>query len=109
MRTAIYVHEPSTVTIRATSPRDAKAQLCRFNQDTDQAALGTHNLEPGVYMIVSTDALEVNVHGVDVHVLANDKDIWPDPKASVVALEPGASVASLRDFFQIARDDSPDD
>jgi hypothetical protein len=106
MRTAIYVHEPSTVTIRAKEPgpADAKIQLCRYNQTASQMAIGTHKLEPGIYLILSSGELEVNVRSVEVEVMRNDKDIWPDPKASVVALESGACAESVKEFFTLAKD-----
>jgi hypothetical protein len=112
MRTAIYVHEPSTVTIRATDPRDARVELSRYHQGT-QAAVGAHQLDRGIYLIVSSCAMEVTgaglTPGVAIDIIRNDKDIPPDPKATVVALEPGATAASVIQFLTVAKDISPDD
>jgi hypothetical protein len=109
MRTAIYVNEPSTVTITANDPRDAEVQLCRYNQATRRAAIGTLALEPGIYLIVSRSELHVTIRSVGLQVVANDKDPWPFPKANVIALEPGATLETLREFFTVAKDASPDD
>ena len=112
MRTVIYVHQPSTVTIREQQPRDASAVLCRYNQGAGQPAVGLHRLDPGIYMIISSGELEVSGSELEVVVLPNDKDIPPDPKLAIVALEPGATVASIQSFLQIAKDisiDDPDD
>jgi len=103
MRTAIYVREPSTVTISATDPRDAGAQLCRYNQAVTQVAVGTHELVPGIYLVVSSSALAVTGTAVDVQIVTNDKDPWPSPKATVVALEPGATATSIQQFFVVAK------
>jgi hypothetical protein len=109
MRTAIYVQQPSTVTIRPTDPRDAKALLCRYNQLPEQAAAGTHKLQPGIYLVISSGPIEVHGLGTTTQIVANDKDIWPDPKATVIGLEPGATAASIQEFFTVAKDISPED
>ena len=113
MRTAISVHEPATVTIRATDPRDGKVQIFRYNPADGpaaaQAAIGSHKLETGIYLVVSSSELEVQGHGTTTQIVANDKDSWPDPKVTVIALEPGATAASLQEFFTVAKDISLDD
>ncbi len=109
MRTVIYVHEPTTATIREQQSRDAEAVLCRYNQDASQLAVGSHRLVPGIYLIISSGEMEVSGSHLEVAVLRNDKDIPPDPKLELVALEPGATVQSLRMFLEIAKDVSLDD
>jgi hypothetical protein len=107
MRTAIYVHESSTVTIRATDPRDAKAELVRYNRPANVPAIGTHELEPGIYLIVSNGALEITGLRIEFEATRNDKDIWPDPKLNVIALEAGATSKSIQQFCNVAKDISP--
>jgi hypothetical protein len=109
MRTVIYVHEPSAATIRAKDARDASALLCRYNQGVGQPAVGLHQLDPGIYMIISSGELEVSGSHLEVVVLHNDKDIPPDPKTAILALEPGATVQSIQLFLVIAKDISVDD
>jgi hypothetical protein len=109
MRTVIYVHEPSTITIREHASRDAAVLLYRYNQDFGQVASGTHQLAAGIYLIVSSGELEVTGSHAEVVVLPNDKDIPPDPKLAVLALEPGATVQSVQRFLGIAKDISVDE
>ena len=108
MRTVLFVHEPSAVTIRAADPRDAAIEICRFN-GAGQPAIGAHKLERGIYLIVSSGPLTVEGVRGDIETIRNDKDEWPEPKPIVVTLEPGASVASLREFLTVAKDISPHD
>jgi len=108
MRTVLFVHEPSAVTIRAADPRDAAVEICRFN-GVGQPAIGAHKLERGIYLIVSSGPLTVEGVRGDIETIRNDKDEWPEPKPIVVTLESGASVASLREFLTVAKDISPHD
>jgi len=109
MRTLIYVFEPSTVTIHAKATGDAAALLCRYNHGAGQVAIGRHLLERGIYLIVSHSALEVRGSHMEVAVLSNDKDIPPDPKLTLLALEPGATASSYQAFLEIAKDISVGD
>jgi len=109
MRTAIYLREPSIVTISAKDQRDANAQICRYRQTLSQVAVGTRRLDPGIYLVVSSGELAVSGAALDVQIVANDKDTWPDPKANVIALEPGASAASITEFFTVAKEISVED
>jgi hypothetical protein len=108
MRTAIYVYEPSTVKIRAKDPRDAGVEIVRYHQPGELAAVGVHRLDRGIYLIVSRSELEVGGINIEVQVVANNKDDWPDPKAQVVALEPGSSIGTIKEFFLVAKDLSID-
>jgi hypothetical protein len=109
MRTLIYVHEPSTVTIHAKAARDSAALLCRYNRGAGQAASGKHQLERGIYLIVSNSVLEVSGSHLEVARLPNDKDIPPDPGLALLALEPGATASSYRAFLELAKDVSVGD
>jgi len=104
MRTAIYVHEPSTVTIRAKGANEAAARLCRYNQAGNQLALGTHQLERGIYVIESRGEMDVSGSHLDIVPLRNDKNIPPDPKVIVpmLPLEPGATTESVQRFLSDA-------
>ena len=105
MRTAIYVHKPSTVTIRAKNPDDARVELSRYTRAANRPAIGVHRLEAGIYQVVSRDALEVTGDDVTVEATSGSgKDIFPDPKAGVIALEPGATAQSIQEFFALAKD-----
>jgi hypothetical protein len=108
MRTAIYVYEPSTVKIRAKDPRDASVEIVRYREPRAQPAVGVHRLDPGIYLIVSNRGLEVAGPNIEVQVVANNKDDWPDPEARVLALEPGASNGTIKEFFAVAMDLSID-
>src|ERR1043166_3653232 len=101
MRTAIYVAEPSTVTVRPLAPSAASATLYRFRRGAIGSAFGVHQLDPGVYLVLSE--LGVDVTGTDLVVtpLSKDKDIPPDPKANVLAAEPGATVAEVHKFLMV--------
>lgn len=109
MRTAIYVAEPSTVTIRATAPGETSATLYRFQRGAGKPALGTHQLEPGIYMVLSIGGVDVTGNGLTVAPLSKDKDIPPEPKAAVLAAEPGATPDAIARFFQVTKDADPPD
>jgi hypothetical protein len=104
MRTAIYVHEPTRVTIRALDERDRAVELTPYRLATaPRLGVGAYAIGPGIYMIHSVGALVVDGAGVTVEATTDDKDPWPDPKAHLLALEPGASVASVQARFDLAK------
>ena len=72
-------------------------------------ALGSHRLEPGIYMVVSTGEIEVSSRNVGTQIVANDKDPWPDPNVAVIGLESGASADSIKEFFTVSKDIDIDD
>jgi hypothetical protein len=109
IRTALYVQEPSTVTIVAKDPRDAKAQLYRYNKGAVQPAVGTHKLQRGIYMILSKAEMSITNPNVMTVVVPREKDGWPDFTESIVALEQGADAASIQAFFQVAKDITKDE
>jgi len=106
MRTALYVQEPSTVTIsvRVAAPKAAAIKLYRYNRPDCRPAVGTHQLERGIYMVVSDGEILVDTGGVTIEAASGDKDPLPGPRAQVIGLEPGATLESLREFFAIAKD-----
>lgn len=120
MRTAIFVHEPSIVTIEATNPSETTAKIYTYGsapesstdayQDpTATPAAGTHQLARGIYLVLSNGAMKVSGVQGDVQTDPTDKDDWPDPKPGVVALVPGATAASVKKFLTIAKGIAPVD
>ena len=101
MRTLIYVHEPSTLTIQAKVPADTHVMLCRYNQSSGSVTPGARHFERGIYLIVSRGELEINGGNVTVEHLIGDKDIPPEPR--IVALEPGATAESIKQFLVVAK------
>jgi hypothetical protein len=112
MRTGIYVQQPTTVTIRASAPQDARVQLRRFRlpaaiagagpriQEPD--AVGTHVLEAGIYLIVSTSPMEIEGANLTTQVVPQLKNPWPDPEVAA-QLVPGATAQQVLEFFSISR------
>ncbi len=118
MRTGIYVQKPTTVTIRASAAQDAAVQLRRLEMKTCEAdaralqepvAAGTHRLDAGIYLIVSSSPMQIEGDGVTTQIVANDKDPWPELAATVVGLVPGANMKSLQMLFAVAKGIEVDD
>lgn len=107
MRTAIYVAEPSTVTIRPLAPSQVSSTLYRFRHGAVGPAFGMHQLDPGIYLVLSQPALEVTGTDLVVTPLSKDKDIPPDPKAQVLASEPGATIEEVHRFLMVFKDADP--
>jgi hypothetical protein len=116
MRTGIYVQKPTTVTIRASAPQDARVRLRRFRMATCETdarahlrepdAVGTHQLDPGIYLIVSGSPLQIEGTNLTTQIVANDKDTWPDPGATVVGLVSDATSTTLeaiQNFFAVTK------
>ena len=112
MRTGIYVQKPTTVTIRASAPEDARVQLRRFRVATTAAdarhqrepdAVGTHRLDAGIYLIVSSCPMHIEGANLTTQAVANDKNPWPDPDGAVAGLVVNATMAAIRDFFAVTK------
>lgn len=103
MRTAIYVFEPSTVTIRSQDPGEDRVTLCRFNCKPERVATGARQLAPGIYMILSSSGVDVSGGQISVVVMPHDKDVPPEPKLQVLGLEVGATAATIQQFFDITK------
>jgi hypothetical protein len=112
MRTGIFVQEPTTVIIRASAPQDARVQLRRLRLNTCEAdarahlrepdAVGTHQLDTGIYLIVSSGPMQIAGDNLTTQIVANNKDPWPDPEA-FVGLVPGATLETVQEFFAVAK------
>jgi hypothetical protein len=113
MRTGIYVQKPTTVTIRASTPADVRVQLRRFRVATFGAdarahlrepdAVGTHQIDPGIYLIVSSSPMQIEGANLTTLVVANDKNPWPDPDDVVAGLALNATKAAIQDFFAVTK------
>jgi hypothetical protein len=116
MRTGIYVQKPTTVTIRASASQDARVQLRRFRAASCEAdarahlrepdAVGTHQLDAGIYLIVSSGPMQVAGDNVTMQIVANDKDGWPDPPAPVIGLvseSTSTTLKAIKDFFAVTK------
>lgn len=116
MRTGIYVQKPTTVTIRASAPQDARVQLRRFRIATcetdaraglrEPPAVGTHQLDPGIYLIVSSSPMQVAGDNLTMQSVANDKEDWPDPGATVVGLvsdSTSTTLKAIQSFFAVTK------
>jgi hypothetical protein len=108
LRTAIYLAEPSTVTIRPLAPSQTKATLYRFRGGAGKPAFGSHALDPGIYMVLADAMIDVTAtgSGATIAPLSKDKDKPPEPKAMLTA-EPGATLDELYTFFLVAKDGDP--
>ena len=73
MRTGIYVHRKTTVTIEATDDVEVSRYVVPLS-----AGRATLELEPGVYKIFSGKNTVVNGSDIDVFIM-RDKDDPPDP------------------------------
>lgn len=102
MRTVIYVHQPTTLTIETTDPRDAVILLARYNQRTERVASGARRFDAGIYLLLSNGAVEVTGDHTTIESLREDKDPPSTPRAQLIALEPGASAESILQFVEIA-------
>jgi hypothetical protein len=103
MRTVIYAHAPSTIAIQAKDPRDAAVLLYRYNRAGHRVPPGEHQLERGIYLIYSHGELAVSGGDTTVIALTGDKDLPPEPRAQVIALEPGADAPSIKRFLELAK------
>ena len=109
LRTAIYVDEPSTVTIRPLAPSQMNATLYRFRGGAGQPAFGSHRLEAGIYMVLSSAAVAASAtgSGVTITPLSKDKDIPPSPKAQVLAGEDHATIEEVHRFLMVFKQADP--
>ncbi len=105
MRTALYVHQPTTVTFSPSVQEGPTPFIVRYPDDAKGIpATASVHLERGIYLIQSKYAMVPTGEGFDLVVMINDKDEWPDPPQQQIALEPGATLEKIRMFFTIAKD-----
>src|SRR5258708_22631511 len=83
MRTAIFVYEPTTVTIKTTET----LHLVPFDGRSAMAvSAGAMTVSPGVYKIVSASQVSVTSASGKTQVMSttSDKDKWPDPPPAML-------------------------
>lgn len=105
MRTALYVHQSTTVTFSLTVQEGVAPLIVRYpDESKGRPATGSVHLERGIYLIHSKHSVSPAGEGFDLVVMINDKDEWPDPPQQQVILEPNATAAKIKMFFTIAKD-----
>lgn len=100
MRTAIFVYEPTIVTIKTS---ESNLQLISFDGKAAAAPDGCElAVAPGVYKIVSSSDVGVASASSKTQVLVtlNDKDQFPDPPLLPSTME-GTSTEAIQSFFAI--------
>ncbi len=115
MRIGLYVFKPSTVTIEelvsskwaAAAAPSARPAVLAFRRPGALQAVGSLQLEAGIYQVLSQSPVQITGDAVQVVVVPNDKDGWPKPPPLALALEPGATEATIEGFFATAKDASP--
>jgi hypothetical protein len=99
-RTALYVYEPSTVTIRAKECNEPELLLCRYGRKFQRIAEGALALDGGIYLLLSSGQLDI-IGGNTTITPLSGKDVPPEPRLQVIGLEQGATAASIKQFFAV--------
>ncbi|HEY0194346.1 MAG TPA: hypothetical protein VGC42_24705 [Kofleriaceae bacterium] len=107
MRTGLYVFKPTTVSIQGASSGAAKPALMAYRQQGQLQPTGTLHLEPGIYQVLSETPVQITGDSIEVIATPSGKDQWPKPPPLAIALEPGATEATIAAFFGAAKDASP--
>lgn len=99
MRTAIFVYEPTTVTI---TTKEADVALTRLDGATPVAFSPGKPvaLDAGIYKVVSVAAVTVTGEPTALYVASttNDKDPFPEPPPKPFTAAP---ITAIQGFFQI--------
>lgn len=102
MRTAIFVYEPTTVTITTS---ETNLQLISFDGKSDVVVVSEAALPvvPTIYKIVSSSQVLVGSASSKTQVLdtSNDKDEFPDPPLALPSTMVGTSTEAIQSFFVI--------
>lgn len=101
MRTAIFVYESTTITIKC---NDSGLQVVPYVSGISPfAPTGeAQSVSPGLYKILSTSAVSVESGASSSVVISSnsDKDKWPDPPPVVLPSSmSGATAQQISDFF----------
>jgi hypothetical protein len=103
MRTAIFVYQPTSISI---STSESDLQLCGMNLATVPLLNGQHEyvIAPGIYKIVSSHEVQVTENPAAFHVEAttsNKNDVpTPPPSAPAQMFEP-LDMTLLEAFFAV--------
>jgi len=103
MRTAIFVYESTTITIKCD---DTGLEVVPYGSGvTPFAPTGDpQSVSPNLYKIVSTSTVSVSSGASSTLVMSttSDKDKWPDPPpASLPSSMSGTTPQQISDFFVI--------
>jgi hypothetical protein len=96
MRTGIYVYAPTTLTIHASEP------VVLVSLDNRSIAFGggtvSTAVSPGIYKAVTDSAITVTGSSIDVVVVSQNKDPWPDPPLAAASAF-NVTTTYLKRFF----------
>ena len=102
MRTAIFVYESTTVTIKC---NDTGLQVVPYGGGSSFAATGDpQSVSPNLYKIVSTSTVSVSSGASSTVVMSttDDKDKWPDPlPTNLPSSMSGTTPQQIWDFFVV--------
>lgn len=102
MRTAIFVYESTTITIKC---NDTGLQVVPYGGASSFAPTGDpQSVSPNLYKIVSSSTVSVASGASSTVVLStfDDKDKWPDPLPSTLpSTMAGTTSQQVWDFFVI--------
>ena len=102
MRTAIFVYESTTITIKC---NDTGLQVVPYGGASSFAPTGDpQSVSPNLYKIVSTSVVSVSSDASSTVVMSttSDKDKWPDPPpATLPSTMAGTTAQQISDFFII--------
>ena len=102
MRTAIFVYQPTLIKI-STSENDL--QLCGMNTESASLSEGDNarTIAPGVYMIVSSQDIQVtgDTSAFDIIIEPDDKTDIPPPSSVATASFAPLDLSALQTFFAI--------
>jgi hypothetical protein len=99
MRTGIYVYTSTTLTIQASEPV-VLTSLDNRSISFDSGTMSTV-VSPGIYKAVTSSAITVTPSpSVDVVIVQNSKDTWPDPPLAVVTAF-NVTASNVKSFFVI--------
>lgn len=102
MRTAIFVYESTTITIKC---NDTGLEVVPYGGASSFAPTGDpQSVSPNLYKIVSASTVSVGSGASSTVVMttSDDKDKWPDPlPASLPSTMAGTTSQQIWDFFVI--------
>src|SRR5215468_10520734 len=102
MRTAIFVYESTTVTIKC---NETGLQVVPFGGASSFDPTGNpQSVSPNLYKIVSTSTVSVSSDASSTVVISttDDKDKWPDPLPSnLPSTMSGTTSQQIWDFFVV--------
>jgi hypothetical protein len=98
MRTGIYVYTSTTLTIQSSEPV-VLVSLDNQSISLDSGTMSTQ-VSPGIYKAVTSSAITVTGSSIDVVIVQNSKDTWPDPPLAVISAF-NVTSTNFKSFFTI--------